>query len=140
MQHLMISRILIYLCGHFCDRYFIYSFGHFMDIQHDMYIVLNFFSDLSPLSNLPYLLILDVSHNKLTTVLDFEPPKNLREVDLSYNEVEIISDLSRHQCLTKFNLDSILCLRAKKCMIHTVTGLFVGKHSHCLLRPNPKLF
>ena len=68
-------------------------------------------SDLSPLSNLPYLLVLDVSHNKLTTVLDFEPPKNLREVDLSYNEIEVIADLSRHHSLTRLNLDSILCYK-----------------------------
>ena len=66
------------------------------------------FSDLSPLNNLPYLLILDASHNKLTTILDFTPPKNLKEVDLSFNEIEEMSDLSAHHCLAKLNLDSIL--------------------------------
>lgn len=67
-----------------------------------------YISDLSPLSNLPYLLILDASHNKLTTVLDFKPPKNLKEVDLSFNEIEEMSDLSAHHYLMKLNLDSIL--------------------------------
>lgn len=33
--------------------------------------------DLSVLSNLPYLTFLDVSYNKLTRVLDFQPPQNL---------------------------------------------------------------
>ena len=33
--------------------------------------------DVSVLSNLPYLTFLDVSINKLSTVLDFEPPHNL---------------------------------------------------------------
>ena len=66
------------------------------------------FSDLSPLSNLPYLIILDASHNKLTSVLDFNPPKNLKDVDLSFNEIEEMSDLSEHHCLMKLNLDSIL--------------------------------
>ena len=33
--------------------------------------------DVSVLGNLPYLIFLDVSYNKLTTILDFHPPKNL---------------------------------------------------------------
>lgn len=33
--------------------------------------------DVSVLSNLPYLTFLDLSSNKLSTVLDFEPPHNL---------------------------------------------------------------
>ena len=67
-------------------------------------------TDLSPLSNLPYLLILNASHNKLTTILDFKPPLNLKEVDLSFNEISAMVDLSAHHYLMKLNLDSILCL------------------------------
>ena len=33
--------------------------------------------DLPILSNLPYLVHLNVSYNKLTAILDFDPPKNL---------------------------------------------------------------
>ena len=66
------------------------------------------FSDLTPLGLLPYLLILDVSHNKVSKLLDFTPPKNLKEVDLSYNEIEEMSDLSAHHYLTKLCLDRIL--------------------------------
>lgn len=35
-------------------------------------------TDLSPLGCMPYLVSLDVSHNELTTVLDFKPPLGLR--------------------------------------------------------------
>ena len=33
--------------------------------------------DVSVLSNLPYLIFLDLSYNKLTAILNFQPPKNL---------------------------------------------------------------
>lgn len=64
--------------------------------------------DLSPLSSLDYLLILDVSHNKLTKLLDFKPPKNLKDVNMSFNQIEEMSDSSAHHYLMKLNLDSIL--------------------------------
>ena len=64
-------------------------------------------SDLSALGSMPYLLELDVSHNKLTKLLDFTPPKNLRKVDVSFNEIEYMGDLSQHECLVSINLDSI---------------------------------
>lgn len=35
-------------------------------------------TDLSPLGCMPYLVTLDVSHNELSTVLDFKPPLGLR--------------------------------------------------------------
>lgn len=38
-------------------------------------------TDLSPLGCMPYLVFLDVSHNELTTVLDFKPPLGLRVRD-----------------------------------------------------------
>lgn len=66
----------------------------------------NEITDLSPLGNLPYLLILDVSHNKINRLLDFPPPKNLKEVDLSFNEIEEMADLSTHHYLMKLNLDN----------------------------------
>ena len=74
-------------------------------------VILNslfFFTDLSPLNDLQYLLILDVSHNKITKMLDFSPPKNLKEVDMSYNEIEEMTDLSAHHYLMKLILDRIL--------------------------------
>jgi hypothetical protein len=39
--------------------------------------ILLVFPDVSVLGNLPYLIFLDLSYNKLTTILDFQPPKNL---------------------------------------------------------------
>ncbi|KAH3819252.1 hypothetical protein DPMN_120986 [Dreissena polymorpha] len=68
------------------------------------------------LSILPYLLILNASHNKLTTVLDFTPPRNLKEVDLSYNSIAVMADLSAHHSLAKLNLDF---LNINECQVWT---------------------
>lgn len=65
----------------------------------------NELTDLSPLSSLQYMLILDVSHNKLTKLLDFTPPKNLKEANFGYNEIEEMADLSAYHYLTVLNLD-----------------------------------
>uniref|UniRef100_A0A8W8M4L4 Leucine-rich repeat-containing protein 23 n=1 Tax=Magallana gigas TaxID=29159 RepID=A0A8W8M4L4_MAGGI len=65
----------------------------------------NELTDLSPLSSLQYMLILDVSHNKLTKLLDFMPPKNLKEANFGYNEIEEMADLSAYHYLTVLNLD-----------------------------------
>ena len=76
-----------------------------------LYLVLFFLpiiADLSPLSNMPYLLELDASHNQIHKLLDFTPPKNLKVVDLSFNQIIAMSDLSAHHYLMKLNLDSIL--------------------------------
>nr|XP_034307872.1 leucine-rich repeat and guanylate kinase domain-containing protein-like [Crassostrea gigas] len=51
------------------------------------------------------MLILDVSHNKLTKLLDFTPPKNLKEANFGYNEIEEMTDLSAYHYLTVLNLD-----------------------------------
>lgn len=92
------------------------------------YIFLFLYPDVSVLSNLPYLIFLDLSYNKLTTILDFQPPKNLlvsaldyhitcnglfallcvyQEVNYSHNEIEEICDLSVHHSLTRLTLDCI---------------------------------
>ena len=42
-------------------------------------------TDLSPLGCMPYLVTLDVSHNELTTVLDFKPPLGLRVREMLTN-------------------------------------------------------
>ena len=57
---------------------------------------------------MPYLLELDASHNQLTTLLDFKPPNNLKIVDVSYNEISEMADLSAHHYLLKLVIDSIL--------------------------------
>lgn len=67
-------------------------------------------SDLAPLSSLQYMLILDVSHNKLTKLLDFTPPKNLREANFGYNEIEEMTDLSAYHYISSLNLDRILLM------------------------------
>lgn len=43
-----------------------------------------FFADISVLSNLPFLVYLDVSYNRLTNILDFDPPKNLMVCHVQY--------------------------------------------------------
>ena len=45
--------------------------------MYEYTLAVNSFLELSALSSLPYLTHLNVSHNKLTSVLDFDPPKNL---------------------------------------------------------------
>lgn len=75
--------------------------------MHD-YTHIVFLSDLSPLGNMPNLLELDASNNKITKLLDFTPPKNLKCVDLSFNLIEEMADLSAHHYLQKLCLDSIL--------------------------------
>ena len=42
-----------------------------------------FVTDLAALGCMPYLLSLDVSHNELTTVLDFKPPLGLRVCEVT---------------------------------------------------------
>jgi Leucine-rich repeat (LRR) protein len=57
---------------------------------------------------MPHLLELDASHNKIETLLDFIPPKNLKTADFSYNLITELTDLSAHHCLTSLILDRIL--------------------------------
>ncbi|XP_009955931.1 PREDICTED: leucine-rich repeat and guanylate kinase domain-containing protein [Leptosomus discolor] len=61
--------------------------------------------DLSCVSHMPYLLELSASNNELTTYFGFKPPKNLKEVDFSYNQIPKMQDLSAYQSLTKLLLD-----------------------------------
>lgn len=72
--------------------------------QYFQYIDLswNEICDLSAISTL-YLMCLDVSHNKLTTVLQFKPPWFLTHVNLSCNEIKEISDLSDFWSLRHLN-------------------------------------
>ena len=55
---------------------------------------------------MPYLLELDASNNRLSSMLNFSPPKNLQRVDLSFNNIEDMGDLSAHHYLQKLVLDS----------------------------------
>lgn len=59
---------------------------------------------------MPFLLELDVSHNQLTQLLDFMPPKNLRVANLSYNNITEMTDLSAHHYLMELVLDRILLI------------------------------
>ncbi|XP_009574425.1 PREDICTED: leucine-rich repeat and guanylate kinase domain-containing protein [Fulmarus glacialis] len=61
--------------------------------------------DLSCISHMPHLLELNASNNELTTYFGFKPPKNLKEVDFSYNQIPKMQDLSAYQSLTKLLLD-----------------------------------
>nr|XP_023420022.1 leucine-rich repeat and guanylate kinase domain-containing protein [Cavia porcellus] len=62
-------------------------------------------NNLSCVSYMPYLLELNASQNKLTTFFNFKPPKNLKKVDFSYNQISEMSDLSAYRALTQLILD-----------------------------------
>lgn len=64
--------------------------------------------DLSVLGNMPHLLELDASNNSIKTLLGFTAPKNLVSINLSFNEISEIGDLSEHHALQYLFLDSIL--------------------------------
>lgn len=55
-----------------------------------------------------YLMELDASNNSIKKLLDFAPPKNLISVNLSFNDISEMSDLSDHSNLQYLCLDSIL--------------------------------
>uniref|UniRef100_A0A8C1XHV5 Leucine-rich repeats and guanylate kinase domain containing n=1 Tax=Cyprinus carpio TaxID=7962 RepID=A0A8C1XHV5_CYPCA len=57
---------------------------------------------------MPHLIILDASHNQLTDFFGFQPPKNLKEVNFSHNQMSVMNDLSAYSSLTKLILDCIL--------------------------------
>lgn len=80
----------------------------FQQLIFIMSILLLSIPDLSPLGNMPYLLELDVSHNQISSLLQFKAPKNLKSADFSFNNIEDMPDLSAHHYLQKLVVDSIL--------------------------------
>ena len=58
-----------------------------------------------PLAAQKYLVSLNVSMNKMTELLDFNAPDNLREVDYSFNLIKEIGDVSGHRFLRRLNID-----------------------------------
>lgn len=99
-----------------------------------------FFSDLSVLGNLPYLLELDASHNQIEKLLDFSPPKNLKFVDLSFNNISEMQDLSAHHFLHTLILDSILApIFIHFILIINSFGLFINTNNMYYHLPNIKI-
>ena len=84
--------------------------------------------DVSVLSNLPYLTFLDVSINKLSTVLDFEPPHNLT-VQSACVCVYNIHCHSR----TFLMYNCIVQCFALKVHIHVLTIITISSHVNCHL-------
>eukprot|EP00163_Fabomonas_tropica_P025019 TRINITY_DN4309_c0_g1_i2.p1 TRINITY_DN4309_c0_g1~~TRINITY_DN4309_c0_g1_i2.p1 ORF type:complete len:450 (-),score=69.29 TRINITY_DN4309_c0_g1_i2:8-1357(-) len=72
----------------------------------DLDISCNSLTDLSPLSNLKYLIRLNASYNRLTEVLAFDPPFNLDYADFSNNKITEIGDLSGHTYLRELRLNN----------------------------------
>uniref|UniRef100_A0A3P8Z8Z2 Guanylate kinase-like domain-containing protein n=1 Tax=Esox lucius TaxID=8010 RepID=A0A3P8Z8Z2_ESOLU len=62
-------------------------------------------SNLSCVSHMPYLIILDASHNQITDFFGFKPPKNLKEVNLSHNQMSVMTNLSECSSLSILKLD-----------------------------------
>lgn len=81
----------------------------------------NSISDLSPLQHLRDLITLNLSHNRITEILDYKVPQcdssnrwnsgaghvgsTLEEADLSNNKIGNMADLSHHRILTKLILN-----------------------------------
>uniref|UniRef100_A0A3Q3VV47 Guanylate kinase-like domain-containing protein n=1 Tax=Mola mola TaxID=94237 RepID=A0A3Q3VV47_MOLML len=59
---------------------------------------------LSCVSHMPFLVILDASHNEITSFFGFQPPKNLTEVNFSYNQMTKMKDLSAYSSLSNLDL------------------------------------
>ena len=68
--------------------------------------IILFQTDLSVLSELPFLLSLSVSHNKLEKLFDFLPPYNLKEASFSFNLITEIGNLSNFHYLQTLELNS----------------------------------
>jgi Leucine-rich repeat (LRR) protein len=79
---------------------------------------------LAPLSNLKHLLKLNASGNKLTQMLDFDPPAALEWVDLSDNQISKIDNVARNPYLRQLFLD-------KNC-IQTIENLKQNTHLRVL--------
>jgi len=69
-------------------------------------IILIFILDLSVLSELPFLLSLNVSQNKIEKLFDFLPPYNLKEASFSFNQINEIGNLSNFHYLQTLELNS----------------------------------
>uniref|UniRef100_A0A3B4YIM3 Leucine rich repeats and guanylate kinase domain containing n=1 Tax=Seriola lalandi dorsalis TaxID=1841481 RepID=A0A3B4YIM3_SERLL len=67
--------------------------------------VIIWLANLSCVSNMPYLVILDASHNEISNFFGFQPPKNLKEVNFSHNRITKMKDLSAYSSLSKLDLD-----------------------------------
>uniref|UniRef100_A0A3B4ZV31 Leucine rich repeats and guanylate kinase domain containing n=1 Tax=Stegastes partitus TaxID=144197 RepID=A0A3B4ZV31_9TELE len=61
---------------------------------------------LSCVSHMPYLVILDASHNEISNFFEFQPPKNLKEVNFSHNRMIKMKDLSAYLSLSRLDLDN----------------------------------
>ncbi|XP_075967421.1 leucine-rich repeat and guanylate kinase domain-containing protein [Anarhichas minor] len=59
---------------------------------------------LSCVSHMPYLVILDASHNEISSFFGFQPPKNLKEVNFSHNRMTTMKDLSAFSSLSHLDL------------------------------------
>ncbi|KAJ8394299.1 hypothetical protein AAFF_G00047060 [Aldrovandia affinis] len=92
----------------------------------------NKIQDLSCVSHMPYLLILDASHNELSD-FGFHPPKNLKDVNFSYNRMSEMKVLSAYSSLSKLNLDHNLIREIQgleKCSNLTQLSLAHNRISH----------
>ncbi|KAM9704742.1 leucine-rich repeat and guanylate kinase domain-containing protein [Menidia menidia] len=79
----------------------LYNYVHLKRLE----LPYNNIKDLSCISHMPYLVLLDASHNEISTFFEFEPPKNLQEVNLSHNRIAEMKDLAGYASLCKLNLD-----------------------------------
>ncbi|XP_053977116.1 leucine-rich repeat and guanylate kinase domain-containing protein-like [Hylaeus volcanicus] len=75
----------------------------------------NYISDLSPLGGVPYLMYLNVAHNRIQIILNFTPPWYLTYVNLSYNYISEMRDIS--------NFWSIVHLDLSHNAIEVISGL-----------------
>ncbi|XP_076630008.1 uncharacterized protein LOC143346118 [Colletes latitarsis] len=88
----------------YCHRYLRY-----IDLAY------NYISNLSPLGGVPYLMHLNLAHNRIKTILNFTPPWYLTYVNLSYNYISEMRDIS--------NFWSIVHLDLSHNAIEVISGL-----------------
>ena len=72
------------------------------------------FKDLSVLSELPFLLSLFVSHNRIQKLFDFLPSYNLKEASFSFNQITEIGNLSNLHYLQILELNRKLSSKLSK--------------------------
>jgi Leucine-rich repeat (LRR) protein len=83
----------------------IHALCKYKDLQQ-LDLSYNRITDLSVLSELPYLLYLNVSNNEIEKLFDFLPPYNLKEAIFSFNKIKEIGSLSNYHYLQVLELNS----------------------------------
>ncbi|XP_053719680.1 leucine-rich repeat and guanylate kinase domain-containing protein isoform X2 [Synchiropus splendidus] len=78
--------------------------GNYVHLQK-LEVPHNHIADVSFVRHMPRLLIMDVSHNHIEDISGFEPPIDLKEVNMSFNRLSNM-DFSSYNSVSKLELDN----------------------------------